>query len=95
MRGSGTRRTRSLDHSRPSHELGEDFFNEIIAHPVPLDLNILKCLKRSPLGLDLYLWPTYRTFALKCPIRLTWKQLYRQPPPAQARDAGVADPPVS
>ena len=30
--------------------LGEDFFNEIIAHPIPLDLNTLKALKRSPRG---------------------------------------------
>ena len=42
--------------------LGEDFFNEIINHPVPLDMNTLKAMKRSPLGLDLYLWLTYRTF---------------------------------
>ena len=35
-------------------------------------------MKRSPLGLDLYLWLTYRTFALKRPLRLTWRQLYRQ-----------------
>ena len=41
-------------------ELGEKFFEEIIRHPVPLDLNILKALKRSSLGLDLYLWLTYR-----------------------------------
>ena len=27
-------------------ELGEKFFNEIINHPVPLDMNILKALKR-------------------------------------------------
>ena len=27
--------------------LGEQFFNEIINHPVPLDMNILKALKRS------------------------------------------------
>ena len=27
-------------------ELGEDFFNEVIAHPVPLDMKILKRLKR-------------------------------------------------
>ena len=27
-------------------ELGEKFFNEIIQHPVPLDMNILKALKR-------------------------------------------------
>ena len=36
-------------------ELGEKFFQEIIAHPVPLDMHILKALKRSPLGLDLLL----------------------------------------
>ena len=59
-------------------ELGEKLFQEIIEHPIPLDLNTLKALKRSPLGLDLYLWLTYRTFALKRPLRLSWKQLYRQ-----------------
>ena len=42
-------------------ELGEKFFEEVI-RSVPLDMNILKALKRSSLGLDLYLWPTYRMF---------------------------------
>ena len=32
--------------------LGEAFFNEIIRHPVPLDMNTLTALKRSPLGLE-------------------------------------------
>ena len=59
-------------------ELGEKFFQEIIRHPVPIDMNILKALKRSSLGLDLYLWVTYRTFTLKCPMRLSWACLYRQ-----------------
>ena len=58
--------------------LGEDFFNEIIRHPVPIDMNTLTALKRCTLGLDLYLWLTYRTFSLKRPLRLTWKQLYCQ-----------------
>ena len=58
--------------------LGEDFFNEIVRHPVPLNMNTLTALKRSPLGLDLYLWLTYRTFALRAPLRLTWQQVYRQ-----------------
>ena len=31
--------------------LSESFFNEIVSHPVPLDLTTLKALKRSPLGL--------------------------------------------
>ena len=30
--------------------LGEDFFNEIIHHPVPLDMNTLKAMKRSFAG---------------------------------------------
>ena len=59
-------------------ELGEKFFHEVITNPIPLDMNILKAVKRSPLGLDLYLWLTYRTFALKRPLRLTWPLLYRQ-----------------
>ena len=58
--------------------LGEDFFNEIINRPVPIDMNTLTALKRCALGLDLYLWLTYRTFALTRPLRLTWRQVYQQ-----------------
>ena len=69
-------------------ELGEDFFNEIINHPVPIDMNTLTALKRSSLGLDLYLWLVYRTFALRAPLHLTWRQVYRQfgAHPAKAGD---------
>ena len=37
-------------------ELGEKFYNEIVNHPVPIEMNTLTALKRSTLGLDLYLW---------------------------------------
>ena len=59
-------------------ELSEKFFNEIINHPVPIDMNTLKALKRCSLGLDLYFWLVYRTFALRAPQRLTWRQMYHQ-----------------
>ena len=59
-------------------ELGEKFYNEIISHPVPIDMNTLTALKRSPLGLDLYLWLVYRTFPLRATVRISWKQVYRQ-----------------
>ena len=51
-------------------------------------MKILKAMKRSPLGLDLYLWLTYRTFNLTRPRRLTWPQLYWQfsVDPAKASD---------
>ena len=69
-------------------ELSEDLFNEIINHPVPIDMNTLKSLKRCSLGLDLYLWLVYRTFALRAPLRLSWRQVYLQfgSDPAKATD---------
>jgi len=72
-------------------ELGEKFFNEIIRRPLPLDMNTLKALKRSSLGLDLYLWLTYKTFSLKEPFVLTWRQVYRQfgADPAGANDKSL------
>ena len=74
-------------------ELGEDFFHEIIRHPVPLDMNTLKALKRCSLGLDLYLWLTYRMFSLTRPLRLSWRALYRQSgaDPAKASDKLVVN----
>ena len=70
--------------------LSESFFNEIVSHPVPLDLTTLKALKRSPLGLDLYLWLVYRTFPLRTPMqKITWRAgvpSVRSANPAQAHD---------
>ena len=59
-------------------ELGEKFFNEIIACPVPIDIHILTAMKRSPLGLDLYMWLTYRLFGLSSPCWVSWQQIYQQ-----------------
>ena len=73
--------------------LGEDFFNEIINHPVPIDMNTLTALKRSPLDLDLYLWLVYRTVPLRAPLRLSWPTLYRQfgVDPSRASDRVTVD----
>ena len=73
--------------------LGEAFFNEIISHPVPIDMNTLTALKRSALGLDLYLWLVYRTFTLRAPLHLTWRQVYRQfgVDPSRASDRRTVD----
>ena len=73
--------------------LGEDFFSEIIRHPVPLDIHTLKALKRSSLGVDLYLWLVYRTFTLTGPLRLSWPMLYRQfgAEPKRAGDGRTVD----
>ena len=74
-------------------ELGEKFFEEITSHSIPLDMNILKALSRSSLGLDVYQWINYRTFGLTGPLRLTWPQLYRQfgVDPNKANDTRAVD----
>ena len=56
-------------------------------------MNTLTALKRCSLGLDLYLWLVYRTFALRAPLRLTWRHLYRQfgAHPAKASDKRTVD----
>lgn len=63
-------------------ELGDELFQEIVTHPMPIDMGILKTMKRSSLGLDLYMWLSYKTFTLyrqnSKPQRLAWDQLYRQ-----------------
>jgi hypothetical protein len=93
------------DYQRPEQDtlwtsrirLGEDLFKEIIENPVPLDMNILKTMRRSSLGLDLYMWLSYKTYALyaknKSPERLSWKLLYAQfgVDPEKADDKAVVN----
>ncbi len=45
--------------------LGEDFFNALVASPVPLDMRALIALKQSPLAIDLYMWINHRTHSLR------------------------------
>ena len=56
-------------------------------------MNTLTALKRSSLGLDLYLWLVYRTFTLRAPKPLTWRLLYSQfgAQPAKASDKRTVD----
>jgi len=58
--------------------LGTEFFNEIIKNPVPVDMEALKYLKRSPLALDIYFWLTHRMFYLQKDTLLPWQLLQLQ-----------------
>ena len=58
--------------------LGEKFYQEIVEHPVPVDLGALKALRRSPLGIDIYVWLTYRMSFLRKDMRITWPGLQAQ-----------------
>ncbi len=55
--------------------LGEEFFNEIINYPIPIDMDALKALKRSPMALDIYCWLTYRMSYLKNKTTIPWGAL--------------------
>jgi len=59
-------------------KLNTDFFNEIIRHTVPLDLRVLSVLKNSPLGLDLYMFISWRVYNLNKPIFISWESLQQQ-----------------
>lgn len=52
--------------------LSEQFFNEVVDRPVPIDMRAIKALKRSPMALDIYNWLTYRMSYLKRPTVIPW-----------------------
>jgi len=58
--------------------LGGDFYEELIANPVPINLDAMKALKGSALALDIYVWLTYRYFTLTRPRVIPWESLAMQ-----------------
>lgn len=58
--------------------LTQNFFDEITAHCIPVDLRAVTALQRSPMDLDIYQWLAYRMFKLTKPAYPTWEQLYQQ-----------------
>lgn len=58
--------------------LSQPFFDEITAHPVPIDLRALNALKKSPMALDVYMWATYRMFYMRKATPLRWASLQAQ-----------------
>jgi hypothetical protein len=67
--------------------LSANFFEQLVAAPVPLDLRAVRVLKQSPLALDLYAWATRRVSYLERPTLISWDALRR------SFGAGYADTP--
>jgi hypothetical protein len=63
-------------------ELTQEFYDEIIAHPVPIDLRVFHALSKSPLAMDIYTWLTYRMFVMAATgqriVRVPWLGLKAQ-----------------
>jgi len=45
--------------------LSDEFYREIMTHPIPADLEAVKVLAASPAVLDLFMWLSYRCFLAK------------------------------
>lgn len=59
--------------------LNQDFYDEIIQSPIPIDIRAIKALKNSSLAIDIYCWLTYRMFTLRKPnILISWDGLFLQ-----------------
>ena len=63
---------------RSTVTLGEQFYREVIEHPIPIDLRAIRALKRSPMALDAYCWLTYRASYAKKPATIPWGALAMQ-----------------
>lgn len=60
--------------------LSEDFFEELVKRPVPLDMRALKSLakSKSPMALDIYAWLTFRYSYLSESTLIPWELLALQ-----------------
>lgn len=63
---------------RSTVTLTEQFYREIVEHPIPVDMRAIKALKRSPMALDIYCWLTYRASYAKKPTTIPWAGLAMQ-----------------
>jgi hypothetical protein len=74
------------DHKNPEQKdlfnslvrLSEPFFREIVDRPVPIDTRALKALSHTPLGIDIYVWLTYRMSYLRRQTMIPWEALQLQ-----------------
>jgi len=73
--------------AKSSVTLSANFFDQLVAAPVPLDLRAVKALKKSPLALDLYAWATRRVSYLSYPTLISWESM------RQCFGTGYADTP--
>ena len=58
--------------------LSQDFFQEIIHSPIPIDMRVLKTIKKSPMALDIYCWITHRMSYLNKHVEIPWCALKMQ-----------------
>lgn len=55
--------------------LSKQYFDAIQQASIPVDLNVLRSLKNSPMSIDIYNWATYRMMSLKRETKIKWDDL--------------------
>lgn len=55
--------------------LSKQYFDAIQQASIPVDLNVLRSLKNSPMSIDIYNWATYRMMSLKRDTKIKWDDL--------------------
>ena len=53
-----------LSHQENTIVLSKEFYEEVLAHPIPTDLEAVKVLSGAPAVLDLFMWLCYRCYTL-------------------------------
>jgi hypothetical protein len=59
-------------------KLSEQFFNQLAAHPVPLDEAAVRAISNNSMACDLYAWLGYRLHALNGKTPVSWTALKGQ-----------------
>ncbi|MGG5276370.1 replication protein RepA [Pseudomonas syringae pv. coryli] len=72
--------------------LNQNFYDECIDRPVPIDLRAYRALRRAPLAMDIYTWLTYRMSYIHSRSRpIPWEALMGQFGSNYAGPRGVLD----
>lgn len=62
--------------------LNKKFLEDLLANPVPIDLNVLHAIRKSPMAMDVYTWIAYRTYGIYTsggrPVKIPWESLQAQ-----------------
>jgi len=59
-------------------QLAEDYYERLLAAPVPVDWRAIEALRQSPLALDMYVWMTYRYSTLWKDTAIPWAAIQAQ-----------------
>jgi hypothetical protein len=63
---------------KSSVTLSQEFFDSIIKNPVPISVNAIYEIRKSPMAIDIYCWLTYRMSYLSRKTKILWSQLEQQ-----------------